>query len=130
MGCVAGDLLLIPSLGVVGSAYAAVVGSYASNPVGTWLVRRNQLALAVAPYVKQTLILVLCAALGWWVQPAGLAPGVAYKVAILALFIGLSLRLSTISRDDLALVVGGRTRRPKAALEAQPAPIRLPETRG
>ncbi len=117
---IVGNLVLIPIVGFVGAACAVLTGSYVSGPVAAWLVRRSQLTLAVAPHVKQSLILLLCAMLGWWVPPDGPAAALAYRVAIVILFIVLSLSLSTISRDDLALVVGGR------ALRSEPADGPLP----
>jgi O-antigen/teichoic acid export membrane protein len=97
---VGGDLVMIPILGTLGAAYATVLASYASNPVAAWFVRQTEFSVAVAPYAKQTLILLVCAALVWWVHPA--AP--AYKVSILALFVGLSVLSSTISREDAVLL--------------------------
>src|SRR5439155_1293775 len=84
-----GDLLLIPSIGVVGSAWAAVAGSFASNPPGAVLVRSSHLRVDVAAYVKQTAILILCVALDMLVQADGLIVRLLIKVAIVALFMVL-----------------------------------------
>jgi O-antigen/teichoic acid export membrane protein len=115
-----GDLVLVPVLGVLGSAYATVMASYASTPVAAWLLRRSELAAAVAPYAKQTLILLLCAVLAWRVEAAHPV----YKVAIIALFVGLSLLASTISRADALLLVGGRSRGLAPLAEPLAAPLR------
>jgi len=104
----AGDLVMIPGLGAVGAALAGTVGNYASAPLGVWLIRRSELFMVVAPHVKQTVILVLCAALGWWVHPPGLAMGLVCKAAVISLFAVLSVLTATISRDDFALVIGRR----------------------
>jgi O-antigen/teichoic acid export membrane protein len=124
---VGGDLVLIPILGVVGAAYATVAASYASNPVAAWFVRQTEFTVAVAPYVKQTLILLLCAVLAWWIHPAGPA----YEVAVLVLFVALSVWSSTITLDDLVLVAIGRTPRPGAASERPAASLPVAsESRG
>lgn len=96
-----GDLLLIPAFGFMGPAYAALVSRYSANPVAVLLLRRSGIAVTVAPYAKQTLLLLLCAVLFWWIQPAEFT----YKVAIVVLFVVLNMVLSTISRDDLSLVL-------------------------
>ncbi len=98
------DLLLIPALSFVGPAYAAVISSYATNPMAVLLLRRSGVAVTVAPYVKQTGLLLLCAALFWWLQPTGFA----YKAGILALFLALNLLLATVCRDDLGLLLPAR----------------------
>ncbi len=97
----AADWLLIPILGFVGPAYAAVASSYASTPLSVWLLRRSSIATAVAPFAKQTLVLLLCAGLFWWLRPSDLG----YKGAIVVLFIALSLSLTTVSRRDLGTLV-------------------------
>lgn len=118
----AGALLLIPSLGVAGAALAAVMGGYASAPVAAWLVRRRRFSLAVAPYAKQTLILVLCGALGWWVGSTGSAAAPLYKFALITVFIALNLLCSTISGEDLRLLVTHRTGRLNTAAKEQSLP--------
>jgi glycosyltransferase involved in cell wall biosynthesis/O-antigen/teichoic acid export membrane protein len=118
----AGDLLLIPSAGVVGSAWAAVAGSFASNPPGALLVRSSHLRVDVAAYVKQTAILALCVALGLWIQTDALIVTLSIKVAIVALFMVLSFILSTTSFGDLALIVGDRGRRPSRQIATSIAP--------
>jgi Na+-driven multidrug efflux pump len=114
-----GDLLLIRPLGALGSAVAAMAATYVSNPAAAWLVRRSEIPFALAPYAKQTLIVLLCAALSWWAQPAGIV----YKAAILALFVGLSLLASTISPDDVRLLTGSRFRRSDTVPQPLAAPI-------
>lgn len=121
VGAVA-DLLLIPHLGLVGAACAAIAASYLSSPLAVWLVRRGRLAVDVAPFTKQILILLVCAALGWWLHPANLVVAVTAKAAILALFVVLSLLFSTVSREDFALVIGGRAQRPAAGDQASSPP--------
>lgn len=95
------DLLLIPLLSFVGPAYAILISCYVTNPLVVWLLRRSGIRVTVTPYVKQTVLLWLCAALFWWTQPAGFT----YKIGIIVLFLVLNIALSTISRDDLRLVL-------------------------
>jgi O-antigen/teichoic acid export membrane protein len=117
-----GDLLLIPGLGIVGSGLTAVGAGYLSSPLAMWLARRSKFHVPFGPYVIQSLIMVLCAALGWWVQPVGLVATLAFKASIIATFVVLSVRLSTISLDDVALVVGERLRRQTRQMVTGTAP--------
>lgn len=98
---VLGDLALIPVLSFLGPAWATLAAAYGANPVVVWLLRRSDIAVAVGPYVKQTGLLLLCAGLFWWIQPAGFP----FKVSILVLFVTLNVALSTITRDDVSLVL-------------------------
>jgi O-antigen/teichoic acid export membrane protein len=106
----AGSLLLVPGFGAVGAAIAAVLGSYACIPVAAWMVRRSKLRIAPAVYVKQTVILLVCVALGWWVQTLGVATGsitgLACKTAIIAFFVVTSWLSAAITRDDIGLILG------------------------
>lgn len=107
----AGDVVLIPVMGAVGAGLATVLGNYLSGPPGVWLVRRTQFGIEAAGYLRQVLLVWLCAALSWWLHPVGLFGGVATKLAILALFILLSPLLATIGRDDFSLILLGSDRR-------------------
>ncbi len=98
---IVGDLLLIPVFGFMGPVYASLGAAYASNPVAIWLLRRSGIAVVLAPYVKQTTLLLVGAALHWWILPAGLA----YKLTILVAFAFINVALSTVSREDLDLVL-------------------------
>jgi len=95
------DLVLIPALGLIGPAYAKLIAYYVANPLSVWLLRRSDIRVTVAPYVKQTALLWLGAASFWLIRPTALAP----RVAIILLFVALNVALSTISRDDLTLVL-------------------------
>jgi O-antigen/teichoic acid export membrane protein len=111
------DLLLIPLLGFIGPAFQQLISSYATNPVSVWLLRRSGIRLTVTHYVKQTMLLWLCAAFFWWTQPSGLT----YKLAIIALFVVLNAALATISVEDLKLILPDAvTRRVKSLKEALP----------
>lgn len=98
---IVGDLLLIPIMGFIGSAYAQLISSYVENPVSVWMLRRSDIRLRVTDYIKQTVLLWLCAALFWWVHTGG----VIYKLAIIILFIVLNAVLATISVEDLKLIL-------------------------
>jgi len=95
------DLVLIPVLGFIGPAYASLISYYVANPVSVWLLRRSDILVTVVPCVKQTALLLSCAILFWWTQPAAFA----YKVAIIVLFVVLNVALSTVTCDDLRLVL-------------------------
>ena len=110
-----GDVLLIPLMGFIGSAFAQLISSYMQNPVSVWMLRRSSIRLTVTDYAKQTLLLWLCAVLFWWTQPDGFT----YKLAIIALFLVLNAVLATISVDDLKLILPEVvTRRVKSLKEA------------
>jgi O-antigen/teichoic acid export membrane protein len=98
---VLGDLLLIPIFGLLGPAFASLAAGYTANPVGVWLLRRSGVPVAVAPYAKQTLLLLLFSALFWLIQPS---PFVA-KIGIVLAFIVCSALLSTVGRQDLTLLL-------------------------
>jgi O-antigen/teichoic acid export membrane protein len=98
---VLGCLLLIPGYGFMGVVYVVFVASYIANPVAVLLLRHIGITVAVAPYAKQTILLLLCAAFSWWVQPLGFT----YKVAVIMIYILLNLMLVTISANDLRLIL-------------------------
>jgi O-antigen/teichoic acid export membrane protein len=98
---IVGDLLLIPGFGFMGPVYASLGAAYASNPVAIWLLRRSGIVVVLAPYVKQTTLLLVGAALHWWILPAGLA----YKLATVVAFALINVALSSVSREDLDLVL-------------------------
>lgn len=95
------NLLLIPPLGFIGSAYAGLVAGYVTGPICVRLVRRTGIRMAVGPVVKQTALLWLCVVLFWWIQPTAFV----HKVALIVLFLVLNLVSSTISVGDLGLVL-------------------------
>jgi O-antigen/teichoic acid export membrane protein len=95
------DLVFIPVFGFVGPTYARLMAYYVANPLSVWLLRRSDIRVTVAPYVKQTALLWLCSAAFWWAQPEGYMVG----AAIIAVFLVLNIALSTVSRDDLRLVL-------------------------
>lgn len=97
---VALDLLLVPLVGFVGPAYAAIVSAYLANPLAVVALRHSGLAPAVGGFVKQTAILLTCAGLFWLLQPGALAA----KVAILFAFAVANLALNTLSWRDLTLL--------------------------
>lgn len=98
---IVGNLVLIPFVGFVGPAYASLIAKYVANPLSVWLLRRSGILVTVSPYVKQTALLILCSILFWWLQPAGLL----YKFVLILLFIVLNISLTTISGDDISLVM-------------------------
>jgi O-antigen/teichoic acid export membrane protein len=98
---IVGDVLLIPVLGFMGPVYATLAAAYVSNPVAVWLLRRSGIAVVLTPYVKQTALLLVGTGVYWWLLP----PGLVFKVAVIVTFILLNAALSTVSRQDLDLVL-------------------------
>lgn len=94
-------LMLIPAFGLVGPTYARLGAYYMANPLSVWLLRRSDIRVTTAPYVKQTALLWLCALVFWRTDPQGYLA----RVAIVAVFLVLNIALSTISYDDLRLVL-------------------------
>lgn len=101
------NLLLIPRLGFVGPAWAHLTSSYVANPVAVWLLRKSGINLTVIHYAKQTILLWLFAAFFWWAAPEAIL----LRLAIVALFAGLNIALSTVSIADLQLVLPDRVNR-------------------
>jgi O-antigen/teichoic acid export membrane protein len=101
---IVGDLLLIPLVGFVGPAFASVLATYSAHPIVVWLLGRSGVRVAVMPYGKQTLLLLVCAGLFWWLPPLGLA----LQVGLVAAFALLNLLLSTVERDDFRLMLPDR----------------------
>ncbi len=98
---VVADLLLIPLLGLVGPAYGKLVAYYFANPLSVWMLRRSHIQVLMAPYIKQTGLLWFVSILFWWLQPQSIL----IRLLMIVIFIALNISLSTISRDDVELVV-------------------------
>src|SRR6202007_1457748 len=98
---IAGNLLLIPALGFVGSALAYMLSAYAASGAAMWFMRRGEVPVTLAPHVRQTLLLLACAGWFWWAQPAQFM----YRLAMIGVFIAVSIALSTIAWSDIRLVL-------------------------
>jgi O-antigen/teichoic acid export membrane protein len=98
---VVGDLLLIPRLGYAGAALANMISSYVTNPVSIWLLRRSNIRLTVTQYVKQVILLWLCAGLFWGTQPDRFI----YKLVIIVLYVAFNAVMATITIEDLNLLM-------------------------
>jgi O-antigen/teichoic acid export membrane protein len=111
---VLGDLLLIPIYGFAGPAFATLISTYASNPLAIWLLQRSGNPVEVRPYAIQSLILLLCAGMFWLVQG-----GLIFGTTIVVIFIILNILLSTISYEDLRMLISSRqTNLPGVAQES------------
>ncbi len=99
-----GDLLLITPLGVLGSAFAAILSSYAGMPVAVWQLRRSNMRGEISPAVRQTALLLACSGLAWWQSPTSIF----MKAAVVLLYVLLSFAIAAISIADLSLVVPKR----------------------
>lgn len=95
------NLVLVPLLGFVGPALARLLAVYLSCPLDVWFLRRSGILVTVGTYIKQTVLLLACTALCWWTQPSALL----YKAAIIVLFMMAASFLSTIEREDFALIL-------------------------
>jgi O-antigen/teichoic acid export membrane protein len=101
------NLALIPVFGLIGPVYAKLMAYYLANPLSVWLLKQSKITIKVMPYVKQTMLLLLCIAVFWSFQPENIW----IKVAIFFIFIGLNFLMSAISLDDLSLMLPERMRR-------------------
>jgi O-antigen/teichoic acid export membrane protein len=107
---ICGNLVLIPLLGTIGPAVAVAIACHATNPLAVWLLRRSEVAVHAAPYVKHAATLLLCAGLAWLAEGLGLvslALEPAFGLAVVGLFVGLNALLKTVSRDDFGLLLPG-----------------------
>lgn len=92
-----GDILLIPVFGVMGAVSALLGAAYAANPLAVRLLRKSGMPVEVGPYVKQNLLLLVCAALAVLNPAASLV----YKLVVMLFFVGANIALATVSRDDV-----------------------------
>ena len=114
---VVSDLILIPLWGLLGPAFGKLAAYYLANPISVWMLRRSHIRVVMAPYIKQTALLWLCAILFWWLQPQGFL----LRAMMIVIFFGLNLALSTISQEDVALMLPhALTRRLTKRKEAAP----------
>jgi len=98
---VVADLVLIPFLGLVGPAYGKLAAYYVANPISVWMLRRSHIRVLMSPYIKQTTLLWLVTVLFWWLQPQNIL----IRILMVVIFIALNIALSTISHDDMELVL-------------------------
>ena len=94
-------LILIPIWGLIGPAFGKLAAYYVANPLSIWMLRRSRIQVVSAPYIKQTALLWIGAILFWLLQPQGFL----LKAMMILIFITVNVALSTISRQDLALVL-------------------------
>lgn len=95
------NLILIPTIGFIGPAYAKIFAFYMANPLSVWLLRKSNFIITVTPYLKQTMLLLVSAAAYWIFQPKSII----IKIAIIIIFIVLNILFSTLSRDDVSLIL-------------------------
>lgn len=98
---VAAALILIPIWGLIGPAFGKLAAYYVANPLSIWMLRRSNIRVVSSPYIKQTALLWIGAILFWLLQPQGFL----LKAMMIVIFIVINVALSTISREDLALVL-------------------------
>ncbi len=95
------NLLLIPISGFIAPAYSKIISFYIANPISVWLLRKSSIRVNVAPYVKQTILLLIAAGVFWLVHPESIL----LRFLILGLFIVFNYLFSTISLDDWSLIM-------------------------
>jgi len=66
---VVSNLTLVPLLGVLGAAWASILGRAITNPVNVWFLRRTGLIPRVMDYVKPLALFGLLYGFFWWLQP-------------------------------------------------------------
>lgn len=100
-------ILLIPQLKYLGAAVGQLVANYVANPVAVTLLRQVDIQVRVAPYAKQTALLLLFCIAGWFMggMELGLTPSIAYRLLMVVGFIVVSFLISTVSLDDLQIVL-------------------------
>ncbi len=98
---VVADLVLIPLFGLIGPAYGKLIAYYFANPLSVWMLKRSHIRVLMVPYIKQTVLLWIGIILFWWLHPQGFL----VQVIIIISFFALNILLSTISPDDVALVL-------------------------
>jgi len=100
-------VLLIPIFNFLGAAVGQLIANYAANPVALWLMRQTEIKVNVAPFVKQTAILLIFCIVGWFIgdMNIGLASSISSRLGMIVLFIVSSFMLSTVSQSDLHIVL-------------------------
>ena len=100
-------VLLIPIFNFLGAAVGQLIANYAANPVALWLLRQTNIRVKIAPFAKQTAILIAFCIVGWFIgdMDIGLASSISYRLGLIVLFITASFMLSTVSIDDLHIVL-------------------------
>jgi len=98
-----GNLLLIPRLGVVGAACAAVAANYCTNlTVSVWYLHREHVRIWWGPFVKPIALFGACASFVLLVQPVGTT----VKIVTLLVFILCGIPLRLFAGSDLARAAG------------------------
>jgi len=98
---IGGSFVLIPILGYLGPALARLAAAYSSTPLSLWLLRRSDLKVDFRGIWTQTLLILSCAGFYWGTLPASFVN----KMTIIGFFILSCFLLTTISMDDIKLVI-------------------------
>ncbi len=94
------NLLLIPFMGFLGSAWAKLLANCTSNPLLVWLLKKSNLRISATTYIRSTAVLLMFALIFWLFHPHLLI----IKSVFLLLFIIANFVLSSISTRDLLLL--------------------------
>lgn len=103
----AAGFLLIPVFNFFGAAVGQLVANYAANPVALYLLRQVDIRVRFMPYVKQTALLIVFCIVGWFIGDMDLdvMPSLIYRLLMVGLFVIVSFMISTVSFDDLYIVL-------------------------
>lgn len=96
---VTGDLALIQPLGVVGATTAAVISAYVTSPFAAWLLKRSGTPVAMTPFTKHAILLLLYTLAIWWVPDLQFV----YRAVGFVLVSVLCMLAANLSRDDLKM---------------------------
>jgi len=108
------NLVLVPVWGILGAAWASILGGTATNPLNVWFLRRTGLIPRVMDYVKPLALFGLLYGLFWWLQPEELY----IRVLFLPAFLVASFVLKIVPLEDIRMLwdglerlLGGRLRK-------------------
>lgn len=97
---IAGNVILIPMLGIVGGALSSLMGSVATNPLNLAFLRRRGVNASTGPYLRPLLVFGACAAGVYVLNPDGLFE----RLVLLLVYLAASIAASVLTRGDLAVI--------------------------
>ena len=95
------NLLLIPALGFLGAAYAALLSRCLSNPVNVWFLKRENMRVQVSQYMKPLAAYVICVVFFETVRN----DSILYRGVMLTIYVLLCHVVGVISLQDMKIVV-------------------------
>jgi lipopolysaccharide exporter len=95
------NLVLIPAVGIMGAAYAALIARAVTVPLNAFFLKKSGIYPNPLEYLKPLLILGLCIAIGHYTS------GTLLKLSLVALYLAICFGFSIVTSDDLAKVSRG-----------------------